>query len=66
MKNLVKVERARKNITQAELATEMKCNRQTINSIETKKYIPNVMLVLKMAKYFNMPVEELFTLDEGD
>ena len=63
MKNLVRVERARKEISQAELAKAVRCNRHTINALETKRYIPNGLLLVRIAKYFNVPVEELFILE---
>jgi len=66
MKNRLKVARAEKNITQEELAAEIKVSRQTINAIETGKYVPSTLLALKMAKYFDMKVEALFILEESD
>lgn len=66
MKNNIKIERARNNFTQAELAERVGVSRQTINSIETKKYIPSTILALKIAKVFNMKVDDLFALEEGD
>jgi|TARA_Y100001968_G_C19029698_1_gene559196 putative transcriptional regulator len=64
MKNLVKVERARLNLTQAELAERLGVSRQTIHAIEKEKFNPSVSLALKMGKLFNLPVEELF-IDES-
>ena len=66
MKNLLKVERARRNITQKQLAHVVGVNPATINSIETKVYEPSILLCMKLAIYFNMRVEELFTLDEEE
>lgn len=66
MRNLIKVERARKNITQAELAEKIKVSRQTIHAIETGKFVPSTLLALKMANYFNCNVEDIFVLDEDD
>lgn len=66
MKNLIKVERARHNLTQSDLARIVNVNRQTINSIETMKYIPSGLLMIKIAKYFKVPVEELFILEEDE
>ena len=66
MKNKLKVARAEKNITQEELAHEIKVSRQTINAIETGKYVPSTILALKMAVYFEMKVEDLFILEETD
>ncbi|MCU0459879.1 MAG: helix-turn-helix transcriptional regulator [Bacteroidales bacterium] len=66
MKNSLKVERAIKNITQEELAREIGVTRQAINSIELGKYVPSTVLALKLSKYFDKPVNELFTLEETD
>ena len=66
MKNNLKVQRAIKNITQAELAELIQVSRQTINTIESGKYVPSTVLALKMAKVFNVPVEEIFDLEETD
>lgn len=66
MKNNLRVQRAIKNITQAELADLIQVSRQTINTIESGKYVPSTVLALKMAKVFNIPVEEIFELEEED
>jgi putative transcriptional regulator len=66
MKNTIKVERARKNWTQAELATHIGISRQSLNSIETGKFIPSTLLALRMAKVFETTVEVLFQLDDTD
>lgn len=66
MKNNLRVQRAIKNITQAELADLIQVSRQTINTIESGKYVPSTVLALKMAKVFNVAVEEIFQLEEGD
>ena len=66
MKNSLKVERARKNISQAELANRVNVSRLTIHSIETGKFNPSVQLALKIARYFEIKVEELFILDDED
>ncbi len=66
MKNLLKLERARIDVTQAELAEKVKVSRQTINSIEIGKYIPSTVLALKIAAVFKKPVEEIFVLEETD
>ena len=66
MKNRIKVERAKKNWTQAELAARIEVSRQAVNSIETGKYIPSTILALKMAKVFETTVEEVFELEEFD
>ncbi len=66
MRNTIKVERAKKNITQAELAAVLNVSRLTIHSIEAGKFKPSVLIALKMAGYFNVPVEEIFILEKTD
>jgi len=66
MKTTVKVERAKINITQDDLAKAVGVSRQTINSIETNRYTPSTILSLKIARYFNTTVDELFKLEETD
>lgn len=66
MKNSIKVERAKQNITQAELAEKVKVSRQTINSIEIGKFIPSTLLSLKIAAVFNSTVNDIFKLEEED
>ncbi|SRX55939.1 helix-turn-helix transcriptional regulator [Aequorivita sp. CIP111184] len=66
MKNTLKVERAILNLTQDELAKEIGVSRQTINSIETNRYIPSTLLSLKLSKLFNKPVNDFFKLEEKD
>ena len=66
MKNNLRVQRAIKNVTQAELAELIQVSRQTINTIESGKYVPSTVLALKMAKVFGVPVEEVFQLEDGD
>jgi putative transcriptional regulator len=66
MKNSLKVERAKHNMTQAELAVKIKVSRQTINSIEIGKYVPSTLLALKISTVFNVKVEDIFLLEEED
>ncbi len=66
MKNSVRVERAIKDITQQELADAVGVSRQTINSIESGRYVPSTVLSLKIARYFGKPTDEIFQLDEND
>jgi putative transcriptional regulator len=66
MKNTIRVQRAIKDMTQADLAARVEVSRQTINTIESNKYVPSTVLALKIARIFGIPVEELFTLEEGD
>lgn len=66
MKNSIKVERARKDLTQAALAKLTGVSRQTINAIELGKYVPSALLALKMAKIFECSVEDIFSLEEKE
>jgi len=66
MKNMIKVERARHDLTQADLAKKIQVSRQTIHAIEKGKFVPSTVLALKMARFFEIKVEELFMLEEGD
>uniref|UniRef100_UPI001E53A1A3 helix-turn-helix transcriptional regulator n=2 Tax=Psychroserpens TaxID=49277 RepID=UPI001E53A1A3 len=66
MKNNIKIERARYNMTQGDLAEKIGVSRQSINAIEKGKYVPSALLAIKIAKLFKLPVEELFFLEEGE
>lgn len=66
MKNVIKVERAKKNITQEELAKHVEVSRQTINAIETGKFVPSTILALKLSRYFKITVNEIFELEKKD
>lgn len=66
MKNSIKVERAKKNITQAELAKLAKVSRQTVNAMELGKYVPSTVLALRLAKIFEIEVSKIFTLEDSD
>jgi putative transcriptional regulator len=66
MKNNLKVERARKDITQGELADIIDVSRQTINAVEKNRYVPSTVLALKLSKYFEKSVNELFELEKDD
>ena len=64
MKNLIKVERARHNLTQGDLAEKVGVSRQTIYAIENNKFNPSVTLAIKMAHFFKVTVEYLFDIEE--
>ena len=66
MKNSIKVERARFDMTQADLAERIGVSRQSINAIEKGKYVPSAILALKIAKVFDLPVEAIFSLEDKD
>jgi len=66
MKNSIKVERAKKNITQAQLADLVDVSRQTINAIELGKYNLSTTLALKISRVFGLTVNEIFELEDSD
>ena len=66
MKNTIRVERAIKDITQQDLAIAVGVRRQTINSIESNRYVPSTILALKIARYFEKSVETIFILEDKD
>ena len=66
MKNRIRVARAEVRMTQQQLADAIGVSRQTINAIESGKFVPSTVLALKMAHIFEKPVEEIFMLDDED
>lgn len=66
MKNNIKIERILKGITQEDLAKIIGVSRQTINALESGKYVPSTVLALKLSQYFGKSVNEIFTLEEED
>jgi putative transcriptional regulator len=63
MKNRLKVLRAERDWSQADLADRLGVSRQTINSIETGRYDPSLPLALRIGRLFDRPVETVFDLD---
>ena len=63
MRNRLRVLRAERRWTQAELAEQAGVSRQTINAIETEKYEPSLGLAFKLARLFAMRIEEVFEPD---
>ena len=66
MKNNIKVERARLDMTQQDLADALEVSRQTINAIEKGKFNPSTILALKISNLFDKSVNEIFSLEEND
>ena len=60
MKNEVRHRRTEKSLSQAELAQALDVSRQTINSVETGRYTPSLPLAIAIARFFRVPVEEIF------
>lgn len=66
MKNSIKVERARLDMTQQDLADALNVSRQTINAIEKGKFNPSTILALKISSLFQKTVNEIFSLEDTD
>jgi len=66
LKNEIRVWRAKRDITQAQLAQAVGLSRQTIHSIERRKYVPSVLSALKIAAFFEIRVEEIFYLERKE
>ena len=66
MKNNIRVARAEVRMTQQQLADAVGVSRQTINAIESGKFVPSTVLALKIARTFGKQVEEIFSLEEED
>jgi putative transcriptional regulator len=66
MKNTLKVERAKLNFTQQDLADKVDVSRQTINSIEAERYVPSTVLAIKISEVFKTTVNEIFKLEKSD
>jgi putative transcriptional regulator len=64
MKNRIEEIRKERGVLQDELAKAMGVSRQTISSLENGRYNPSIMLAYKIAKYFNMTIEEVFVFEE--
>ncbi|WP_290535652.1 helix-turn-helix transcriptional regulator [Alistipes sp.] len=66
MKNRIRVARAEVRMTQQQLAEAVGVSRQTVNAIESGKFVPSTLLALKIARLFGKSVEGLFSLDEEE
>ena len=66
MKNKIEQIRKERGILQDELAKYMGVSRQTISSLENGRYNPSITLAYKIAKYFDMTIEEVFVFEEKD
>lgn len=66
MKNNIRVARAYQRMTQQQLADAIGVSRQTVNAIESGRFVPSTVLALRIAKLFDKPVEAMFSLEEGD
>ena len=66
MKNRLKVLRAERDWSQADLAERVNVSRQAVNAIETGKHDPSLPVAIRLARLFGMNVEEIFLLDEAN
>ncbi|MCC2252232.1 helix-turn-helix transcriptional regulator [Virgibacillus sp. AGTR] len=64
VKNNIRQIRKKKGIKQIQMAENLKVTRQTFTAIEKNKYNPSLELALKIVKYFDMPIEDIFILEE--
>lgn len=64
MKNRLEEIRKEKGITQEELANALEVSRQTVGSLENGRYNPSIILAFKIAKFFNLLIEEVFIYEE--
>lgn len=65
MKNVLRVLRAEREWSQADLADRLDVSRQTVNALETGKYDPSLPLAFKIARLFDRPIESIFQPDDG-
>jgi putative transcriptional regulator len=65
VRNTLKVQRAMRDLTQADLAEMAGITRRSVNAIETGRMVPSVLLALKLARVLGVPVETVFSLDGG-
>ncbi len=66
MKNTIRVERAKLNISQTELAVKVGVTKQTIHSVETGRFVPSTVLAMKIACFFKVRIEDIFELEDSD
>jgi putative transcriptional regulator len=64
MKNRLRILRAERNWSQADLAQKLEVSRQSVNAIETGKFDPSLPLAFKLARLFNSSIETIFTDEE--
>lgn len=64
MKNRLEEIRKARGVTQEELASSLEVSRQTIGSLENGRYNPSILLAFKIARYFQMTIEEIFIYEE--
>ena len=63
--NRIRVFRAEHRLSQAELAERIGVSRKTISTIEVGRFVPSTVIALKIARHFGVPVEDIFSLNNG-
>ena len=66
IRNRIREYRARYSMKQEELAAALEVSRQTIGSLENGRYNPSILLAFRIARYFDLPIEEIFLYDEQE
>ena len=66
MRNRVREERLRRELSQAELAAELGVSRQTVISIENGRYLPSLPLAFRIARFFALPIDKMFDPDQEE
>ena len=66
MKNRLEALRKQRGINQEELALALEVSRQTVGSLENGRYNPSILLAFKIARFFEMPIEEIFIYEEDN
>jgi putative transcriptional regulator len=64
LENRIRVYRAEHNLSQTDLAERIGVSRKTISTIEVGRFVPSTIIALKIAQYFQVPVEDIFSLNE--
>lgn len=64
LENRINVFRAERRMSQSDLANEIGVSRKTISTIEVGRFVPSTIIALKIAQFFEVPVEEIFSLEE--
>lgn len=65
LRNRIKVFRAEHGLTQADLARQIGVSRKTISTIEVGRFVPSTVIALKIARYFRVPLEDVFFLNDA-
>ncbi|WP_138511491.1 helix-turn-helix transcriptional regulator [Maricaulis alexandrii] len=66
LNNRIRVLRAEHQLSQSQLAEAIEVSRKTISTIEVGRFVPSTIIALKLARFFNVPVEQVFSLPDGD